>query len=428
MRLLAWLPVGLFACNHPEADDSILPVIALDPVLDGFVSPRDLVADPSGALYVVDQPGVVRALDAPVEPFADLRKLVVPLDDAHDDRGLLGFVFHPKFPHDPRVFAWYSATSGALPPDYDHVDRLASFKVVDGAVDTSTQELLLEIPHPGAGNNGGGLRFGENGLLYVGVGDGGGAGDRGVGHPADGNGQDTAGLLGSVLRIDVDAAFPYAIPADNPFANGGGAPEVYAFGFRDPRDLAFDPHTGELFAADRGEAVLEEVDLVHGGGNYGWNVREGTVCFDVTRPTDPLTSCADTGPDGEPLVAPVLTFPHPGTHILGDGEAGDGVAGVGIVGGAPVRGGPARWEGGYLFGTETRTDGGAEGALFLGIRERDGWRSTLLAVDGRPDGALGERLLRVVAGPDGALYTLTSARRGPDGTSGTVSRLHVVTP
>ena len=167
---------------------------------------------------------------------------------------------------------------------------------------------ILQIEQPFRNHNGGAVRFGPDGLLYLGLGDGGGGGD------PQGNGQDRATLLGSIIRIDVSAATaeePYRIPPDNPFLTTAGArPELWAYGLRNPWRMAFDPATGALWVADVGQGRIEEVDRVVAGGNYGWNRLEGDQCF---RPSE---DCDRSG-----TVAPLATYTHEG-GLLGHGWGG----------------------------------------------------------------------------------------------------------
>src|SRR5262249_43077584 len=146
-----------------------------------------------------------------------------------------------------------------------------------GAVDPATFKVLLEIDHPAGNHNGCTLAFGPDGKLYLSIGDGGNRADIGKGHVPGGNAQDPQVLLGKILRIDVDRVppgKPYGTPADNPFADGGGAPEVWALGLRNVYRFSFDRENGELYAGDVGQDLVEEVDIVERGGNYGWNIRE----------------------------------------------------------------------------------------------------------------------------------------------------------
>ena len=155
------------------------------------------------------------------------------------------------------------------------------------------------------------MAFGPDGYLYISFGDGGGADDVALGHVEDwydvnegGNGQDIEdNLLGNILRIDVDSGDPYGIPPDNPFVGMDGMDEIYAFGFRNPYRFSFDRGgTNQLFVADVGQNNFEEVNIVEPGGNYGWNVMEGTHCFSTENPDLPLDECPTEDPMGRPLI------------------------------------------------------------------------------------------------------------------------------
>jgi glucose/arabinose dehydrogenase len=135
------------------------------------------------------------------------------------------------------------------------------------------ERILLTVTQPYPNHNGGMISFGPDGYLYLGFGDGGSKGD------PDNRAQDPNDLLGKILRIDVDRGEPYGIPSDNPFAQGGGRAEIYALGLRNPWRFSFDGVTGELWVADVGQNLWEEINLVTRGGNYGWRAMEGTHCF-----------------------------------------------------------------------------------------------------------------------------------------------------
>ncbi len=232
-----------------------------------------LVAAPGGSRwYVVTQPGVIYTfLDNPnandLRVVADLTDQVVVDGEA----GLLGMAFHPNFASNGEVFVSYTGT-GSQPFE----SRVSRFRSNDGGVtlDLASEEILLRVPQPYSNHNGGDLVFGADGYLYFGLGDGGSAND------PQGYAQNPDSLLGKILRIDVDSATPYAIPSDNPFADGIGArPEIFALGLRNPWRLSVDRNTGELWTGDVGQNVWEEVNLVERGGNYGWNIQEGPDCF-----------------------------------------------------------------------------------------------------------------------------------------------------
>jgi len=190
------------------------------------------------------------------------------------ERGLLGLALHPDWPNDPRAFVHYSDRAGNT--------VLSEFRAAGSgpppSFDPASETILLQVAQPYANHNGGQLAFGPDGFLWFGLGDGGSGGD-----PA-GNGQNPATLLGSVLRLDVAEPGGYAIPDDNPFADGAdGAPEVALYGLRNPWRFSFDRGSGLLWVADVGQNAFEEINRVDPvnelGGNLGWNVTEATRCY-----------------------------------------------------------------------------------------------------------------------------------------------------
>jgi glucose/arabinose dehydrogenase len=255
-----------------------------------FTQPVALLPVPSAEGWaVVEQRGAIWRLRPDAEPtlFADLRR---GIQDGAPEEGLLGMAFHPRFPEDPRVFLSFTR-GGAVAPD----SVIAAYRSNDDGetLDPATEQVVLSIPQPYSNHNGGHIAFGPDGFLYAGYGDGGAGGD-----PL-GNGQDLGTLLGSLLRIDVDGAAPYAIPPDNPFADGlAGRAEIYAYGLRNPWRFSFDRVSGALWLADVGQSLWEEVNRVEPGGNYGWNVREGAHCFGANV-------CAEEG-----LIDPVAEYDH----------------------------------------------------------------------------------------------------------------------
>lgn len=273
---------GLFAQLIPG--DSNALTAALQLITAGMKAPTMLTVagDGTNRLFVADQPGIIYIIDdGEVQyspPFLDLTSKMVKLNLLYDERGLLGLAFHPEYETNGRFFVYYSGPKTA--EGIDHESIIAEYTVSaedPNIADPSSENIILRIDQPEANHNGGQLAFGPDGYLYIGVGDGGGAGDM---HADIGNGQNTSTLLGKILRIDVDGDTPYAIPPDNPFVGTEGLDEIYAYGFRNPYRFSFDQLTGALYVADVGQDEWEEIDVVESGGNYGWRILEGTHPYD----------------------------------------------------------------------------------------------------------------------------------------------------
>jgi uncharacterized repeat protein (TIGR03806 family) len=266
--------------------------------------------------WVVEQPGRVRAAGetgSVLRTVLDLRPKVFYLGEA----GLLDLAFHPEWLSNRQVFVSYNG----LNPSGRLTSYLSRFLTAGSpaVIDPATEKVILEVGQPFSNHNGGRIAFGPDGYLYFGLGDGGSGGD-----PLD-QGQDRGTLLGKLLRIDVDRGDPYAIPADNPFAAGGGRAEIFAWGFRNPWRWSFDTASGDLWAGDVGQNSWEEIDLVRLGGNYGWRIREGAHCFNPNP-------CSSEG-----LIDPVSEYSH---------QEGCSVTGGFVYHGAAI---PAL-NGVYLFG------------------------------------------------------------------------------
>ncbi len=291
-----------------------------------FAEPVAMVQRPGDEArwYLLEKQGRVLTFvdgDQSASVAADLRGRV---DSDPFEGGLLGIAFHPGPEENNEVFLSYTAHSDA--PNVAIVSRISRFTSPDGGltIDPESEQILLALDQPQGNHNGGQIAFGPDGYLYIGFGDGGGAGD------PDRHGQNPNTLLGALLRIDVNAqgeSPAYGIPQDNPFVQQGGAPEIYAWGLRNPWRFSFDRQTGILWAADVGQDAWEEVNIIEAGGNYGWNIREGAHCF------DPPVNCPTEG-----LIDPVAEYPN---------AAGD----CSITGGYVYRGEavPAL-RGNYLFG------------------------------------------------------------------------------
>jgi hypothetical protein len=316
------------------------------------------------------------------------------------------------------LYAFYSAPlRPGAPADYDHTNYIVELTASGdrSSVDPATARVILAIDNPEGNHNGGQVLFGPDGFLYVTVGDGGGGNDVGLGHNTTvGNAQDLSSIHGKVLRLDVERETDgraYAIPPDNPFALGGGLPEIYAWGFRNPAYASFDPVTGGLFVADAGQNRFEEVDLVVKGGNYGWRVREGAHCFDPNNPLSNPASCPSTGPNGDALIDPIGEFKN---SALPGGE------GATVIGGSPYHGNISALAAGYVFGAYRA--GGSP--LFVLLPSGDGnWTRHSVLVDGRTDGLVPAYLLAVGTDTRGELLVLGADNAGPSGSTGKVWRV-----
>ena len=294
------------------------PALALEEVARGLDIPLVAITPPGDRrLFVVEQAGRIVILEdgRPRDvAFLDMQTDV----ESGGEQGLLGLAFHPDYASNRRFFVYYSEPlRPGAPAGFNHTATFAEFRVSadPNRADPTSERIFLQIDKPQGNHNGGTIAFGPaDGFLYISIGDGGGRDDTPLGHVADwydvnpgGNGQDiTQNLLGNILRIDVDNGIPYGIPTDNPFVDEPGLDEIWAYGFRNPYRCAFDPeppHT--LLCQDAGQELWEEVSIVVRRGNYGWNVKEGTSCFNARAAFHMLESCPDVDPTtGEPLRDP----------------------------------------------------------------------------------------------------------------------------
>ncbi len=288
--------------------------VKLEKIASGFWSPTVLThaGDNSDRLFVADLRGKIYVIENEVvldQPFLDLSAKIVKLNPIYDERGLLGLEFHTDYENNGRFFVYYSAPKNDA--GVDHQSIIAEYKVSDenpNVADPASEKIVMKIDQPESNHNGGQLAFGQDGYLYIGLGDGGGAGDQ---HGVIGNGQDINTSLGSILRIDVDSGSPYTIPLDNPFVGKPGLDEIYAYGFRNPYRFSFDDVTNRLIVADVGQDEWEELDIVSKGGNYGWRIMEGNHFYDP--------DLADfLGIDIESLEKPIDEYSHTvGKSVIG---------------------------------------------------------------------------------------------------------------
>jgi glucose/arabinose dehydrogenase len=267
--------------------------VDLQLVASGLSFPLYVTAPPQDAsrLFIVEKRGTIRMIkNGVLQPgfFLDLRGRVT----TGSEQGLLGMAFHPR---DGRVVVDYT-TSGPAPGGRSRISTFTASANPD-VLDLASERVILEVDQPYSNHNGGHVAFGPDGYLYIGLGDGGSGGD------PQGHGQDRADLLGSILRIDIDHAPPYAIPPTNPYAGDPSKRhEIWNWGLRNPWRFSFDRTLGNLYIADVGQSAREEVDVqpasTGGGENYGWAIMEGRSCYRSA-------GCSTVG-----LTLPVLEYTH----------------------------------------------------------------------------------------------------------------------
>ena len=287
---------GSTPSQSPAGTATAVPAQAAAPewkmIANGLQHPVSLVdvPDGSGRLLILEQPGRIRVFKNGAvlqDPFLDITDKV---ESGGNEQGLLGIALHPKFTANSFFYINYV--------DLNNYTVIARYKVSGNPdlADKNSEKVLLHIKQPFLNHKGGQLAFGPDGYLYVGLGDGGSERDPNL------IGQSLNTLLGKLLRIDVDHGDPYAIPGDNPFANGGGLPEIWAYGLRNPWRFSFDRQTGDLYIADVGQDLYEEIDYLPagspGGTNFGWSYREG------------LHSYKGSPPAGLKMVDPVWEYGH----------------------------------------------------------------------------------------------------------------------
>jgi glucose/arabinose dehydrogenase len=299
--------VALFNLGQPPTQPPVESAYRVEVAFPNlsFSNPVGLYSanDGTNRLFVLEQEGRIQVFEnnpnvSAAQVFLDIRDLVL----FGGEQGLLGLAFHPSFAQNGYFYVDYVA-------DNPRRTVIARYSVSAGNSDQgdrNSELVLLEVAQPFPNHKGGQLVFGPDGYLYIGLGDGGSAGD------PQGNGQNRAVLLGKILRIDVDSSssgLNYDISSDNPFVGNmdGFREEIYAYGLRNPWRFSFDSATGQLWVADVGQDRMEEIDIVEKGKNYGWNIMEGTLCY------SPSQGCNQTW-----LELPVWEY----GHDLGDAVTG----------------------------------------------------------------------------------------------------------
>jgi glucose/arabinose dehydrogenase len=265
---IALLFLALFCLNCSSSQ-----TIGLETFASGFTSPVEITNAGDSRLFVVEKGGKIKILNSngttnPI-PFLDITDQV----STNTEQGLLGLAFHPNYSSNGLFFINYTNVSGNT--------VIAKYTVNSGNPDianTSGASILLTIVQPYVNHNGGTLKFGPDGYLYIGMGDGGSSGD------PENRAQNINVLLGKMLRIDVNSGTPYSIPNDNPYVGVAGADEIWAIGLRNPWKFSFDKIKNNLWIADVGQNMIEEINIAgtaQGGLNYGWRCYEGDVAFNT---------------------------------------------------------------------------------------------------------------------------------------------------
>lgn len=292
--------VGLlsFGCAHAQSEGGRVGIERAFPNVS-FDRPVDIqhAGDGSDRLFVIEQAGIIRVFAndpevANTEVFLDIRDRV---RSNGSEEGLLGLAFHPDYASNGFFYVNYTASN----PRRTVVSRFEVEAANPDQADPASEQVILEVAQPFGNHNGGQVRFGPDGYLYIALGDGGDGGD------PQGNGQNRSTLLGSILRIDVNTPsgdMNYSIPPDNPFVGAmcgtvGCREEIYAYGLRNPWRFSFDRATGDLWTADVGQNAFEEIDIITAGGNYGWDVMEAAHCF------EPPSGC-----DTDGLILPIWEY------------------------------------------------------------------------------------------------------------------------
>ncbi|HEX8279872.1 MAG TPA: PQQ-dependent sugar dehydrogenase [Chthoniobacterales bacterium] len=413
--------------------------VQLAQVATGLTAPGALISprDGSGRLFVVQQTGQVLILKngAVTGTFLNVASRLVTLNPGYDERGLLGFAFHPDF-NNPAAAGYrkvYTYTSEPVAGvadftvpnnnSFNHQSVVAEWQVSANnpdLIDAATRREIMRINEPQSNHNGGDLQFRPSDrYLYISLGDGGAANDVGAGHnPTTGNAQDRSNILGKIIRIDplnpaltaqstdpISANGKYRVPASNPFVGQSGiVPEIYNYGLRNPYRISFDAPTDRFIIGDVGQNNIEELDLGAAGANYGWNRKEGSFLFNPANGT--VTD--DLNPDPA-LINPVAEYSH-----------SDGTA---ILAGFVYRGAllPAL-AGQFIFG-----DLGASGngRLFYNALTDNVIRELRL---GAQDAPLGAFLKGFGRDARGELYALADTNVGPSGTGGRVYKITTIPP
>lgn len=373
-----FLPTKSFKKN----DDPPFITLNVQKTDDNYEALTNVAFPGNGDMWVTEQAGkiwVIRNGKRLTAPLLDMGSKMVKLNKGYEERGLLGIALHPKFKTNKKFYLFYSrpSTIGS-----NHTDVVAEYKPTDnGPIDPNSGRIILTVEKPDGNHNGGCIKFGPDGYLYISLGDGGGQHDQ---HGDIGNGQNLNTLLGKILRIDVNTEDTYKIPADNPFVGKPDMrPEIWAYGFRNPYRFSFDKVSGQLFAGEVGQDLWEEVDVVKKGANYGWRIVEGTHCHNVNNTPD--SSCDTRG-----ITMPIDEYSHK--------------IGVSVIGGYVYNGKQLPMlKSKYVFAEWT-------GPVFYLQKSGDKWLRGNVKLQNMPENL---KITGINEDENGELYILTNPETGP---------------
>jgi glucose/arabinose dehydrogenase len=336
MKKIILLIIPLFLFAEEKNLSSVL-------IADGYKKPVFITSYPNNAklLYIVEQAGLIKILNDGKKlsrPFFDINKRVVNPNRPGDERGLLGFAFHPNHTNNGKFYINYMDNDGnTIISEFSTNSELRA--------DHKSERIILKLKQPYGNHNGGDIQFGPDGYLYISIGDGGKAGD-----PLNA-GQDLSSLFGKIIRIDIEQK-PYGIPKSNPFfGQKDKREEIWAWGLRNVWRFSFDKQTGDKYLADVGQNKWEEVNFEpassKGGLNYGWRIMEANHCY------DPKENCPTEG-----LIKPIIEYPNDANHpafafrIIEELSFSEtDVEGCSVTGGYVYRGQKIKsMQGQYIFG------------------------------------------------------------------------------
>jgi glucose/arabinose dehydrogenase len=372
------------------ADTAKTIILNAQKLVTDLQSPLDMAFAANGDILVAEQTGKIRLIKNSKlvdESLLDIKSKLVNINMGFDVRGILGFTIHPKFSTNRKIYIFYCAPTST--PKADHKDVVAEYTLSPNLTqaDPNSGRIIFSVDEPGQGNNGGCIKFGPDGYLYVAMGDGGGGGDK---HGPIGNGQNLNTLLGKILRINVNSDSTYTVPKDNPFVNKPDVrPEIWAYGLRNTWRFSFNKATNQLFTSDVGESSWEEVDIIEKGANYGWRITEGMHCF------NPKLNCDFTG-----ITKPIAEYDH---HN-----------GVCVIGGYVYNGKqlPAI-KGKYFFADWT-------GPIYYIQKTGDEWLRGKVALQNYPANL---KITSWGEDPAGELYVITTPDTAPGNTKGTIYKI-----